>query len=80
MLSTTAPAHSDAVAQQNLAELKFEILPLPEYLPDLAPSDLYHFLMGRRFRINEVTSAVSTYFEDLEERHFGKESEEIEEH
>ena len=76
-LHDNAPAHSSVVAQQKLAELRFEILPHPAYSPDLAPSDFHlfpnlkSFLAGKRFRSNEeVIDAVDGYFEDLEESHF----------
>ena len=76
-LHDNAPAHSSVVAQQKLAELRFEILPHPAYSPDLAPSDFHlfpnlkSFLAGKRFRSNEeVIDAVDGYLEDLEESHF----------
>jgi len=53
------PTHSCHLAQQKLIELRFELLPHPIYLSDLAPSD-YHlfpklktFLIGQKFGSNE---------------------------
>lgn len=72
-----APVHSSRVAQQKLAELRFQLLPHPAYSPDLAPSD-YHlfpklktFLAGRKFESNEdVIQKVNQYFESIEAIHF----------
>ena len=52
---------------------RYELLPHPQYFPDLAPSDYFLFpnlnkwLGGNRFYSNdEIISQTNTYFEDLE--------------
>ena len=67
-----APAHSSRVAQQNLTELRFELLQHPAYSADLAPSDfclfrkLKTFLAAQKFVCNEETvQTVNDYFESL---------------
>ena len=60
-------------------ELRYELLPHPQYSPDLAPSDyllfpnLKKWLGGKRFYFNdEIISQTNTYFEDLEKSYFLK--------
>ena len=58
-------------------ELRYELLPLPPYSPDLAPSDYFLFsnlkkwLGGKRFYSNdEIILQTNTYFEYLEKSYF----------
>lgn len=80
-----APAHSSAIVQQKLAELRFQLVPHPPYSPDLAPSDFHLFpklkifLAGTKFHSNEeAICAVNAYFEGLEENHFREGIEKLE--
>ena len=42
-LFNDAPVHSSRAAQQKLTQLRFELLPYPAYLPDLASLDFNVF-------------------------------------
>ena len=65
------PAHKARKTLDLLADLGFEIMSLPPYSADLAPSDyilfpkLKSFLKGKRFACDyNVISAVNRYFEE----------------
>jgi len=60
-----------------LKVLHYELLELPPYSPDLAPSDfclfpkLKLFLAGQHYSSNqEATAAVEEYFADLTKNHY----------
>ena len=62
-----------------LNELSFELLPNPQYSPDLAPSDYWLFadlkkmLQGKRFGSNEqVIAETEAYFESKDESFYKK--------
>lgn len=72
-----APAHASHIVGAKLHELGYEVLPHAPYSPDLAPSDYYLFpnlkkwLGGRRFTSNEeVKTATTAYFAELEKTYF----------
>jgi histone-lysine N-methyltransferase SETMAR len=58
-----------------LRDLQYELLELPPYSPDLAPSDFYLFpklfIAGQRFSSNQgAIAAVEGYFADLTNNHY----------
>jgi hypothetical protein len=60
-----------------LRDLRYELLKLSPYFPDLAPSDfclfpkLKLFLAGQRFSSNqEAVATVGGYFADLTKKHY----------
>ena len=68
LLQDNAHAHTSQVAMTAATECGFEILPLPPYSPDLAPSDFYLFpklkshLRGAQYGSNkDVIEAVNEY-------------------
>ena len=72
-----AGVHTCVVSMAKFHELRYELLPHPQYSPDLVPSDdfllpnLKKWLGGKRFYCNdEIISQTSTYFEDLEKCYF----------
>jgi hypothetical protein len=58
--------HTAALTMATLLKLKWDVLPLPPYSPDLAPSDYNLFgpmkgvLGGKRFRNNDEVIATGT--------------------
>ena len=65
--------------------MRFELLPHPAYLPDLAPSEFHLFqklitcLTGQKFVCHkESIQAVNDCFEGLKENHFREEMENME--
>jgi hypothetical protein len=65
------------IAMAKIHELRYEFLPNPTYLTDLAPSDIYLFpklkifLGGWRFpTTEELRAEMEGYFAGLEESHF----------
>ena len=71
LLQDNAPAHTSQVAMTAATEFGFEILPHPQYSPDMALSDLYLFpklkfhLRGTQYGSNEgVIEAVNEYLGD----------------
>lgn len=76
-LQDNAPAHKSQFAMSKLRDLGFELVELPPYSPDLAPSDYYLFsklkknLKGCKFSSNEdVMEAVKSWFAGQEETFF----------
>jgi hypothetical protein len=63
-----ARPHSAATTVEAIRQLKFELLPLPAYNPDLALSDYHMFgplkeaLPVRRFGNDEAKESVHTWF------------------
>lgn len=71
------PVHTSLVAMAKLNNYDFELIPHPQYSPDLAPSSYFLFpnmkkwLGGKRFlTAGEVTAAVDGYFGDLSESYY----------
>jgi len=76
-LHDNARPHTSKLAIEKLAELQWQIVPHPPYSPDLAPSDYHlfrsmaHFLDEKKFDDeDEVKSAVSDYFDSLDQDFF----------
>ncbi|XP_014486145.1 PREDICTED: histone-lysine N-methyltransferase SETMAR-like [Dinoponera quadriceps] len=74
-----APARTSAVATAKLRELRYELLPLPFYSPDLAPCDFFLFpglktrLGGERFASDEeVITTVNEYFEGYDAAYYSE--------
>ncbi|GBP35549.1 Histone-lysine N-methyltransferase SETMAR [Eumeta japonica] len=72
-----ARVHTCLVTMAKIHELRYELLPHPEYSPDLTPCDYYLFpnlktwLSGKRFESNEeVITETSAYFESLEKTYY----------
>jgi len=68
---------TSALAKVKLVKLGYELLPHPQYSPDLAPCDFFLFpnlkmsLAGQKFASNEVVvAATEAYFADLEKTYF----------
>ena len=77
LLQDNIPAHTSQVAMTAATEYGFEILPHPQYSPDMAPSDFYLFpklkshLLGTQYGSNEgVIEAVNEYLGDQEKAYF----------
>lgn len=73
------PVHKSMKATAKLKKLQFELLPQPQYSPDLVPSDYYLFenlrkwLQGKRFQShNDVQKEINAYFEDLSDEYYAK--------
>ena len=71
------PAHKSVLAMGKLRDLHYELLELPPYSPDLAPSGFFLFpklklfLAGQCFSSNQVAiAAVEGYFADLTKNHY----------
>lgn len=71
------PVHQTPKVMGKLNELKYELIPHPEYSPDLAPSNYYLFanmkrwLPGKQFTsTGEVKAQLNAYFEDFDESYF----------
>ena len=71
-----APIHTSVIAIAKINKLKFLLLPLASYSPDLSISDNFLFsnlkkwLDGQRFANNkEVNFAIDDYFEELDGSH-----------
>ena len=80
-----ARVHTSVIAMTKMNELKFQLLPLALYSPDLASLDyslipnLKKWLGGQRFANNEeVESAFNGYFEELNGSHYKRRIEAIE--
>ena len=73
LLQENAPAHTSHVAMTAATECGFEIIPHPQYSPDMTSSDFYLFpklkshLRGTQYGSNEgVIEAVNEYLGDKE--------------
>ena len=70
-------AHTCVASMAKIMELKFELLPHPQYSPDLAPSDYFlspnlkKWLCGQHFTSKEeVITQTDAYFADLPKSYF----------
>ena len=80
-----APVNTSVIAITKINELKFKLLSHAPYLPDLAATDYFLFpklkkwFGGQTFANNEeVESAVSGYFEEIDDSHYKQGFEAIE--
>lgn len=71
-----APAHTGALAMEELRDLKYELLEQSLYWPDLASSNFHlstylkKVLAGKRFGLNkDMVAAVDEYFAYVPELH-----------
>lgn len=73
------PVHKSMETIPKSIKMRFELLPHPQYSPDLAPSDYYLFenlkkwIQGKRFESNiDVQNEIDAYFEDLNTEYYLK--------
>lgn len=73
------PIFSSTKSTEKLEKINFEVLPQPQYSPDLAPSDFYLFenlrkwLLGKRFQSNDdVQKQLDSYFNELSSEFYSK--------